>query len=76
MKTLPEQARDLVNREIWDDEDTVAAQVGLIALADALEAAERDRDTMAETLTIAQARGTELLEENRVLRARCARFGV
>lgn len=36
----------------------------------------RDRDTMCETLTIAQEVGTKLVEENRLLRAHAARFGV
>ena len=37
--------------------------------------AARDRDTMCETLTIAQQRGTDLVEENRLLKARLARYG-
>ena len=35
-----------------------------------LAAAIRDRDTMHETLTIAQERGTALIEENRKLKER------
>jgi hypothetical protein len=38
-------------------------------------AAVRDRDAMCETLTTAQERGTALVEEVRLLRARLARFG-
>lgn len=41
-----------------------------------LAEAVRDRDTMCQTLTIAQEVGTKLVEENRLLRARAARFGV
>lgn len=40
-----------------------------------LASAVRDRDVMCATLTAAQEHGTKLIEENRVLRARLARFG-
>lgn len=40
-----------------------------------LARAVRDRDTMCATLTIAQERGTALVEENRLLKAQLARYG-
>ena len=39
-----------------------------------LSAAIRDRDTMHTTLTIVQTRCTELVEENRTLKARLTRY--
>ena len=42
------------------------------ALETSVASAIRDRDTMHETLTIAQKRGSDLVEENRVLRAKLA----
>lgn len=40
-----------------------------------LAEAVRDRDTMCETLTYAQDSGSKLVEENRLLKARIARYG-
>lgn len=66
-------AREWIQQQIAPFEPPNRLHVESLALK--FRSILRDRDTMAETLTIAQERGTELVEEVRLLKARLARYG-